>query len=358
MNILILYGSNDRYGASQVLINEVETLITLGYQVNLMVPFEGPISNILAQRKIEARVIINSGMSVLRKSRLLDAFKIKIGWNWIAEADLVVVWTLALVSYVPALIFLKKKFYISIHEYSQAKLLKYIVRLLIVPFKYPVQVNSHAVFAWLQKNGVRDGRIFLAYPFFSQQKTPRLRTVSPINFGVVGRVNGAKGHLEVCRAFSNSKLGTDASLHLYGAPFPGQEEALEKLMRFAQRDSRIFVHREFTRFSEVSKSFDLLLCFPRYQESFGLTPIEAYFEGIRVAGYGDGGSKEVFDLVDGISIQRSGDIEKDIMGFFQSINKNLIFSNWNPDKDGIATNFSKENRIERVKLIISKVFDS
>lgn len=354
MKVLILYGSNDRYGASQVLLSEIEALIELGHSVQLEVPFDGPLEEMLRARKLNVYLTTNNHMPIIRRSRPLDLLKFKYGKNLLGDADITIVWTLALALYIPLLIMNKKKFYISIHEFAQSRVLSLLVKLFVSSFRFPVQVNGKAVQNWLIAHGVQLERLIISYPFFlSENLTDRYQLTSE-SYGVVGRVNGKKGHLEVAIAFNTRNTSRSSTLHLFGAPFPGQENELDRLLEFIACDDRIHYHGEVEQFSEASKYFSLLLSFPLQMESLGITPIEAYYQNVRVAGYADGGSNEVFSLVDGIVIQRTTDVLRDIQDFF-SVDPTLnSFPEWSPMHEQISRIFSKNQRIESVKSLIDK----
>jgi hypothetical protein len=88
-------------------------------------------------------------------------------------------------------------------------------------------------------------------------------------------------------------------------------------------------------------------------ESLGISPIEAYYQNIRVAGYADGGSREVFSYVDGVAIQRTKNILSDIQDFFFKYPSLSSLPDWNPMRDDISRNFSKTQRIENVQTLVN-----
>lgn len=355
MEILILYGSNDRYGASQVLINEIEALMELGHSVKLMVPFDGPLEQLLRNRKLAVDIVINSRMPIIRRSRPLDLFRFKYGKKQVKASDIVIVWTLALAPYVLFLILNHRRFYVSIHELAQSRVLSLIVKIFISPYDFPIQVNGIAVKNWLVNNSVQANRILISYPYF-EIDCPRFpeKTISE-SYGVVGRLNGKKGHLEVAKAFNAGNLSKSSSLHLFGSPFVGQENELKRLLEFIACDNRIQYHGEVEKFSDASKHFSFLLSFPLQMESLGITPIEAVYHNIRVAGYADGGSREVFTLVDGIAIDRTKNVLDDVLFFFSQYANVDKLQEWNPKIIDISKYFSKTQRINRAKKLIDMV---
>lgn len=142
---------------------------------------------------------------------------------------------------------------------------------------------------------------------------------------------------------------------MFGAPFPGQETHLNQLLEFISNDNRIHYHGEVENFQEASKHFSLLLSFPAYMESLGLTPIEAYFQNIRVAGYADGGSNEIFRLVDGIGVHRTSNPIQDIQRFFSNTLCFEDHSKWKPMHFEIARDFSQDQRIRGIDELLNKL---
>ena len=62
--ILIAHSSNDKYGASKVLINLIDIFIKNGYDIYLMLPFDGPLNNNETIKKTNLKII---NLGVFRK---------------------------------------------------------------------------------------------------------------------------------------------------------------------------------------------------------------------------------------------------------------------------------------------------
>src|SRR5262245_37856197 len=96
MRIAFVHGSNDLYGASNVLLHDVRALIEMGNDVAVQLPYPGPLDSRLrdAGCEVECRPF-----PVLRRSNPLDAMRAKPFSNDapLVAADLAVVHTLAVV---------------------------------------------------------------------------------------------------------------------------------------------------------------------------------------------------------------------------------------------------------------------
>ena len=66
--ILIAHSSNDYYGASKVLISTIDILIESGFEVHLILPFNGPLNENETIKKIKLSII---KLGVFRKKYFL-----------------------------------------------------------------------------------------------------------------------------------------------------------------------------------------------------------------------------------------------------------------------------------------------
>lgn len=314
MKIAILHGSNDAYGASKVLTQEVECLVGLGHEVLVVVPYTGPLATDLAHFGDAVSVVVDPTLVVLRRSKLTDLLHPPTLRRDVALADVVVLWTLALTAYIPALRLRRRRFYVSVHELLLGRLGTVLVRTLLAPGAFPVCACSAATAAWLHRNGVARDRLTVTSPVFSAVETIPMRSVhDPLTLAVVGRVNGHKGHLEMARALQSSSLsGSGWRLLLFGAPYPGQEDALQAVQALVQRDPRIEYRGEAASVAAIADEIDAVACFPSTPEPFGLVPIEAWRVGVRSVGFADGGAGEVLPAVGGLGVRRTDSPDRDI----------------------------------------------
>lgn len=348
----ILHGSNDVYGASRVLLDEVASLRTLGHDVRVVLPTTGPLTGEL--RRLGADVSIDPQLAVLRRSRLRDAMRRPTLPRAARDADVVVLWTLALSLYVPLLTLRRKRHYISVHELLLGRFGSALVRILVATGSGPVTACSHAVARWLEGHGVKPGRIQVMYPSFTWAVNHRRPPKAVFTVGVVGRVNGHKGHLQVAQAFLNV-AEEDWRLILVGAPFPGQEAAQIDVDRIAQTDTRITTAGEVDGFDALADQLDLVACFPDRPEPFGLVPIEAWAQGVRAAGFDAGGAAEVLEIVDGLRVDRRADDLPQIASALVAARAER--DTWRPPPEAVVREtLSPDRRVKAVERVLRQLW--
>lgn len=360
MKIVIVHGSNDRYGASRVLIHEIKCLLSLGHSVEVLVPQDGPLREELAALGPRVRITLDPTLLVLRRSNLKDILRVpKIPLS-VRKADAVILWTLALAGYIPLLRLVRKKFYVAVHELLEDGRARAVFRMLLRG-SFPITACSHATSKWLQSLGIKAGRISVTYPVMDLTDTDDMAVVRevegrPFTVAVYGRVNGHKGHLEVAKAFQEPSMQEVGwKLVLAGAPYPGQERALEEVLRVAEMDPRITYAGELTSIGELAGSVDLVAVFPTKAEPFGLVPIEAWTFGIRSVGFGDGGAAEVLPLVGGTAIPRQVPAAKCIAAALLAERESLMSHRALPSVDEVAPVLSAESRVSVLAGLLMKL---
>lgn len=357
MRVAIVHGSNDTYGASRVLIHEVKSLISLGHSVHVLVPAAGPLNDEVARLGAEVQISVEPGLLVLRRSNLKDVLRFPKLPESMRAADVVVLWTLAVAGYVPLLRLARKKFYVAVHELLEDRRARLTFRLLLRG-SFPLTACSKATAAWLRSLGVKGPRISVTYPVIDVPSGRTVRearvavaekTTRPFTVAVFGRVNGHKGHLEVATAFRDSSMSDpNWRLVLAGAPFPGQESALEDVLAVAVTDSRITYVGELSSLGELDGAVDLVAVFPTKSEPFGLVPIEAWSFGIPSIGYGDGGAAEVLPMVGGTAIERTGLSHVQIASALVAERDGWDRRSDLPSAGEVAPKLSFENRTNRI----------
>ena len=363
MRIAILHGSNDTYGATRVLIQEISCLIGEGHTVVVIVPHPGPLAQQIAQSGLSATVIVDPRLAVLRRSRLSDLLHPIRLHQEVKEADLVVLWTLALAAYIPLLRLKRKNFYVSVHELLLTRLGNILVRVLIAPGRFPVCACSEATAGWLERNGVARSRLTVTSPVFEPVVSVMTQAPhDPLTIAVVGRVNGHKGHLEVARALqmlwplhqpTTSSTEPNWRLLLFGAPFPGQEAALDTVLTLIEGDPRIEYRGEAESVAAIAGEIDAVACFPSTPEPFGLVPVEAWRVGVRAIGFADGGAGEVLPVVGGIGVARSGEPSADISAAMHLLLNSIRAREPLPQATAVNPLFSQERRL----LLLTKVVE-
>lgn len=301
MRLAFLHGSNDLYGASRVLAQDVELLLDMGHTVSVTLPEDGPLTSILvdlgAQLEIEP-------LRVLRRVRGAATVRLPVRLPAATQsADVTVLWTVALASYLPALRARRRRVICSVHEIlsgSAGRLLAAGTATL----SHSLMVNSEATRRWITRDANRH-RADLAYPLAPVYKpVPRHGGESDVlRILLMGRVNGHKGHLDAVLATRAARAqGVRAEITLLGGSFPGQEHHLAELLAAIEGlpwahyggevpDTRAFVER-----------CDVVLVPTNRPEPFGVVALEAWAAGRRVIASNLGGLLEATDMVEGMTI--------------------------------------------------------
>ncbi|MDJ0337981.1 glycosyltransferase family 4 protein [Cryobacterium sp. PH31-O1] len=356
MKIAILHGSNDAYGASKVLCQEVECLVSLGHEVLVVVPHTGPLATDLAPFGAAASVVVDPTLVVLRRSKLTDLLHPLTLRSDVARADVVVLWTLALSAYIPVLRLRRRRFYVSVHELLLGRAGGLLVRTLLASGDFPVCACSEATAIWLQNHGVGRDRLTVTSPVFAAvEAVPDRAAHDPLTLAVVGRVNGNKGHLEVATAFQSSALsGAGWRLLLFGAPYPGQDEALQAVQALVHSDPRIEYRGEAASVAAIAEEIDAVACFPSTPEPFGLVPIEAWRVGVRSVGFADGGAGEVLPVVGGLGVRRTDRPDRDITAALIGLAVALKARAPLPQPAQVNPLFSQERRRNLIAQVIAR----
>jgi glycosyltransferase involved in cell wall biosynthesis len=296
--VAFLHGSNDIYGASRVLVDDVRVLQSLGWRVDVVLPEDGPLIDLLAGVGVEVYV---QTLSVLRRVAMRKA-RIPLTLPANAEsADLVVLWTLALASYMPTLALRKKPTICSVHEILPGAL-GTLLGATVGRLAGGIMANSTATAKWLRKcGGVRTLPI-VAYPVapkYSPLASPS--PDGPLHVLVAGRVNGQKGHIEAVSACRLARsAGVDLRLTLLGAPFPGQEAHLDSLLVAIDGESWIQYPGEVSSIRPFLADAHVMLIPSTTPEPFGVVALEAWSAGRLVVAADTGGLSEAADLVGGL----------------------------------------------------------
>jgi len=301
--ITILHGSADRYGASRVLCSDARMLVQAGHDVTCVLAEDGPLVDDLLTAGIDVTV---ERMSVIRRATGLKRTRLPRLPRAALSADVVVLWTLALALYAPALQMRRRRFGVSVHEYFPSRTGNFLARLATTGATW-VHTNSLVVRMWIQRAGrLRSGCILTAYPAVGMPPVmPTKVATTSLRLALAGRTNGRKGHLQAIEATVAARMrGLDVSLDLYGDPYPGQEDHLRVILRRASGVPYVtYLGRaERPRYQE----YDLMLFLPTAPESFGLTPVEAWADGTRTLGVPLGGGAESLALCDALVVEPTG----------------------------------------------------
>jgi glycosyltransferase involved in cell wall biosynthesis len=306
LRLAFLHGSNDLYGASRVLVGDVELLRAQGHEVAVALPQDGPLTGIL--RELGADVSVES-LRVLRKVDGAAGMRLPTRLPTVCEnADIVVLWTLALAAYLPLLRLRRRRVLCSVHEILPG-LAGRLLAVTACALSHALMVNSRATAQRLTRD-LRRQKPQLAYPIAPPYRPLARVAGAPdaLRLLVMGRVNGHKGHIEAVRAAQLARdAGEEVELTLLGGAFAGQEPHLADLLAavdglpWAHYGGEVSEPREFFRWCDV------VLIPSTKPESFGLVAIEAWAAGRRVIASDQGGLSEAAAMVGGLVIA-AGDI--------------------------------------------------
>jgi glycosyltransferase involved in cell wall biosynthesis len=295
--VAFLHGGNDNYGASRVLVGDVGILRSLGWDVDVLLPEDGPLT--AALRDVGAQVEI-CDLHILRRSSL-SRTRLPVSLPaTVAAADLVVLWTLGLSPYLGVLAFNGKPNICSVHE-IQPGLSGAIFAWIVTRLAGGLMANSTATASWLRRGGGLGTDPAVAYPIApAYDPLPQPLAARPFRALLAGRVNGYKGHVEAISACQIARTaGLDVRLTLLGSPFRGQEAHLEALKSAMEgRDWIAYLGQVDNIRPHLADAHVLLIPTTR-PESFGIVALEAWAAGRPVLAADVGGLSEAADLVGG-----------------------------------------------------------
>lgn len=297
MKIVVLHGSNDLYGASRVLLDDVRMFAERGAHVVVVVPFAGPLDS--AVPDAGGHLMVDRGLRVLRRSGATSAAVPHRLPTACRDADVIVVWTLALAPYLPLVRAAGEYCVLAVHEIIEGPG----GRLLAVWgrwFASAVVVNSYATRRWFAGSS-RQAGIEVLYPVAPARAPVPFPATSPTVL-LAGRVNGNKGHRLAVDAVETARLaGLDLRLVLAGAPFPGQEAHLEALLERVSGLQWASYVGEHSGINELLARSHALIVGSTTPEPFGIVCLEAWSQGRTVVAPDSGGVAEAVRLVEGVT---------------------------------------------------------
>jgi glycosyltransferase involved in cell wall biosynthesis len=296
--VVFMHGSNDTYGASRVLVDDARVLRSLGWEVDVLLPGDGPLTSLL--HGAGARVEIQN-LRVLRRVSL-SRTRIPVILPPVARStDLVVLWTLTLSPYLPVLALHGKPTICSVHE-IQPGVRGTALAWAVARLADGLMTNSSATAKWLRQCGGRRGNSVVAYPVAPvYNPLPQPSTDHPFHVLVAGRVNGHKGHVEAVSACRLARAaGLDLRLTLLGSPYPGQELHLDALQRAIDGEDWIAYPGQVDSIRPYLEDAHVLLVPTTRPEPFGIVALEAWAAGRLVLASDVGGLSEATDLVEGV----------------------------------------------------------
>jgi glycosyltransferase involved in cell wall biosynthesis len=301
MRVAVLHGSNDLYGASRVLLDDVRIFAQRGAHVDVVVPCSGPLDT--AVPTAGGRLVVDPTLRVLRRSGSAASavpFRLPAACH---HADAVLVWTLALAPYLPLLRASRKHSVLAVHEILEGARGR-LLALWGQSLASSVVANSRATRDWFVAGSARR-EVEVIYPIAPAWR-PAPFPDTPLTVLLAGRVNGNKGHLLAVDAVERVRLaGVSINLVLAGAPFPGQEAHLEALLKRLERAPWATYVGEHAGIDDLLAESHGLVVGTTVPEPFGLVCLEAWSKGRMVVAPDSGGTAEAVRLVEGVTYRSS-----------------------------------------------------
>jgi glycosyltransferase involved in cell wall biosynthesis len=295
--VVFVHGSNDTYGASRVLVDDVCVFRSLGWSISVILPEDGPLTQLLGEAGAEVEF---RDLRVLRKVSVSKTRMPVSLPRSVLGSDLVVLWTLALVPYLPTLVLRRKSTVCSVHEIQLGTAGAFLARAVAL-LADGMMANSAATASWLQRCGGRGTNPVVAYPVAPPYDPfPRPAQDRPFHVLVAGRINGYKGHIEAVRACRLARAaGLELHLTLVGSPYPGQEAHLDALLKAINGEMWVTYLGQVETIRPHLADAHALLVPTTKPESFGIVVLEAWAAGRPVLASDIGGLSEATDLVGG-----------------------------------------------------------
>jgi glycosyltransferase involved in cell wall biosynthesis len=296
--VTLLHGSNDTYGASRVLVDDASVLRSLGWDIAVLLPEDGPLTSLLVD--VGADVEFHD-LHVLRRVSLIRTRVPVVAPATLAGSDLVVLWTLALAPYLPTLALRGTPTICSVHE-IQPGVIGTLLAAAVARLADGLMANSTATSDWLRRSGGGHADPVVAYPVAPvYDPLPLPSQDRPFQVLMAGRVNGHKGHVEAVQACRLARTaGLDLHLTLLGSPYPGQEAQLDELQLAIDGEEWVTYRGQVDSIHPYLADAHVLLVPTTKPEPFGIVALEAWAAGRLVLASDTGGLSEAADLVGGI----------------------------------------------------------
>ncbi len=238
--ILIAHSSNDKYGASKVLVSIVDIFIKNGFDIYLFLPHGGPLSSNEILKKTNLKIM---NLGVFRKkyytvfgliNRLFFIIKSSLYMkNFIKknQIDLVYTNTSTLISSSIAGNIAGISSIHHIHEIPNNKLyVKFLVMFLNYFSKNIICVSKSVSDFWV-KNGLNKDKVKIIYNGFNFKKLKPKKIISDkIVFTSISRIIPYKGHSILIKIFDKiCKKNSRIYLQIVGDTLPQYEKYLNKL---------------------------------------------------------------------------------------------------------------------------------
>ena len=369
--ILLAHSSNDLYGASKILINIIELLISEGYKVYLFLPKEGPLNENNIVKKCNIKIVkfgvfrkkyfnffglINRLYYIIKSTFLIRSFILK------NKIDLVYTNTSTLVSPSIASKLSGVPSIFHIHEIPISSKLytKFLINFFNMFSNKVISVSKSVTNYWID-NGLSKEKILTIYNGFNFNfKTEKKLSKSQIVFCNVSRIIPYKGHLFLIELFNELlKNKNDLILNIIGDTLPEYEfyysKLIKKVKQYSLQNNIRFLGYKPNIKEYLEKSNFLIHC-PITPDPLPTIIFEAIECETPVIYTDLGGAYEILDSgkngvsIDHLSINNSVEI---ILKFIE--NNFQQEKNINNAKNFMMTNFQLSSFNNNLKKLISEI---
>lgn len=305
--ILFLHGSNDLYGSSRVLIDVINLLYDNGYEIFLILPYSGPLDNILKTKTS----IYHKNLGVFRKKYfnicgILNRFKkvliaVRFINKIIRENNINSVYTntsVIIAGGISAkLNSIRSCFHI--HEIPTNRIYLSIMKKIISFFSDEIILVSKSVdYYWNFSNKSKINIIYNGFDFKPNSKVLK-KTKSTIVFTSVGRLIPYKGHLYLLKVAKELiKYNSKFKFFILGDTFSGYEDYESSIKMFVNQNGLIN-NVFFTGFTNSVNSYlkktDFFIHAAIEPDPLPTVIVEAILLDVPVIATNLGGSVEILD---------------------------------------------------------------
>ena len=367
--ILIAHSSNDKYGASKVLISIIEIFINNGFEVHLFLPNNGPLNENKIIKKTKLNII---NLGVFRK-RYLTVFGLINRLYFIIKSslfikkylkknqiDLVYTNTSTLISPSIAAKFSGIPTVYHIHEIPNSSKIytKFLVNFLKI-FSNKVIAVSNSVKNYWSSSGLSKDKIIVIYNGFKFNFKARKNLINKnINFINISRIIPYKGHLFLIDLFYMlSKFKKDIRLNIIGDTLPEYERYFkilkDKVLEYNLEEEVQFLGYK----NDIKKNLcnsDFFIHCPISPDPLPTVIFEAIESNLPTICTNQGGAYEILDsgnnglMIDSLSVSKSCQL---ILKYIDD--KYLQKKNVNDSQNFVKKNFQINSFNNNLKKLIT-----
>ena len=367
--IFLAHSSNDLYGASKILINIIELLISQGYKVYLFLPEKGPLHENNIIRKCNIHIVefgvfrkryfnflglINRLYYIIKSTLIIRSFILK------NNIDLVYTNTSTLISPTIASKLSGIPSIFHVHEIPVSSKLytKFLSTFFNIFSSKVISVSNSVRKYWIDHGLIKEKVITIYNGFNFDFKSEKNLSKSQLVFCNISRIIPYKGHLFLIELFYQlSKFRKDLILNIIGDTLPEYEyyynELKEKVIEYNLKDSINFVGFKEDIKKHLYESDFFIHC-PISPDPLPTVIFEAIECSLPVICTNQGGAYEILDsgnnglLIDSLSTTKSCEL------IIKYINDNDLKQNHiNDSKSFVEKNFQISSFNNNLKKLIT-----